>query len=138
MEMYSNHIAELLVRLVTGVLFFFQGFDKVFRMKNDDIYKAVNSNFKGLKFPPTIVRMGVFVNSYIELIAGALLIVGLFKYVTLYALSLNLLVLAISFSVVNPVWNLKMYFPRFILIIALLLFPNSWELFSLDFLFNQK
>ncbi len=137
METYAHHIAELLIRVVAGVLFFFQGYDKVFCMKNDEIYKAVCDNFNRVKLPPIVLKAGISLTSFIELMAGSMLVLGLFKYVALYFLSFDLLVIAFGFSISKPMWDMQYYLPRLILVVALLIMPFEWGIFSFDYFIHH-
>jgi uncharacterized membrane protein YphA (DoxX/SURF4 family) len=125
-------LAGLLARVFTGILFFFQGYDKVFRMgvKNEII--AISPAYQKIGLPDIIVRFSAYLTSYLELIAGALLILGLFKYPVLYALSLDLLVAAAGMSILNPLWDLRHVFPRLLLILFLLIYSSSLDIISLD------
>ena len=59
---------------------------------------------------------------------------GLFKYIALYMLGINLLVAAVVFSLIKPMWDMQYYFPRLVLVIALLLLPGDWDILTVDYL----
>jgi hypothetical protein len=61
-----------------------------------------------------------------------LLIFGLFEYVALILLGINLITAAIGFGLNTPMWDSKYVFIRLVLILLLLLTPQDWHVWSLD------
>ena len=43
---FNISIAILLLRLVTGILFYFQGYDKIFKIKIDGVVRTFNDSLK--------------------------------------------------------------------------------------------
>ena len=132
MHAFDKSIALLLIRTITGILFFFQAYDKIFRVGLKNVADAF-----GIPFGRKIIKMhwAVILSSYVELIAGSLLFLGLFKSFALYLLAGDLFAVALSFSLIKPMLDMQYYFPRLVLIILLLLLPANWDPWSLDHLF---
>lgn len=125
-------MAVLLVRVFTGILFFFQGYDKIFRMGLKTTYDTVMPSYQKAGIPSGMTRGFIFLTSWIELIGGILLILGLLKYAALYALGADLLIVALSMSILNPMWDMQYIFPRLLLVLFLLIFPSSLDIIALD------
>jgi len=126
-------IAVFVARVFLGLLFFFQGYDAVFKigLKNVIDTAAAPLAMKGV--PRFISVMGSYYTSYVQLIAGAFLIIGLLKYYALYLLGIDLLLACIVFGIVTPVWDMRHVFPRLVLLIFLLLAPARWDVLSADY-----
>lgn len=122
----------LLLRLMAGILFFFQGYDKVFKLGLKNVHNTVAPSYREIKMPEFMIRLMVFFTSYAELIGGFLLLTGLFRLPAIYLLGIDLLVAAAGMSLVNPVWDSKHIFIRLVLIASLLLLPLDTDVFCLD------
>ncbi len=131
---YQYEVAALIARLFLGCLFFFQGYDAVFNIKVKNVISTFETDFTKKGVPRFLIVTASWFTSWSELIGGALLIVGLFQYASLYILGLNLIIAAMGFGIVTPVWDTRYAFPRLALILLLLLIPNSWNTFSIDHL----
>ena len=125
-------MAGLFIRVFTGILFLFQGYDKIFRLGLKEVFNTVSPSYKKAGLGDGSIRLFVTITSWIELTGGLLLILGLFKYVALYALGADLLIVALGMSIINPMWDLQHVFPRFILIIFLLIYPSTLDIITLD------
>jgi len=134
-EGFSIAVALLAMRLVAGILFFFQGYDKLFRVRTTGVLFAFSDSLKEKKIPIPVVRVFITLSSVIELVGGLLLALGLFRDPVLYLLMANMVCVAFAFSVVKPMWDLGYFFPRFVLLVALLLLPPSCDWFCLAQLF---
>jgi putative oxidoreductase len=124
------------VRIIAGILFFFQGYDKVFNVGMAELKRTINAGFGGNKLPASLIGIIAVFTSYTELICGFLLIIGFFKYFALYLLCLDLLVVSFGFSMTKPMWEPINVFSRLLLILILLLTPIEWDKFSIDYLFE--
>jgi uncharacterized membrane protein YphA (DoxX/SURF4 family) len=113
-------------------LFFLQGYDKVFRMGVKQVIETVHNPLSAKGIPRFFSTLGAYYTSYIELICGAFLIIGFAKYYCLYLLGFDLLFVAIAFGIVEPVWDMKHIFPRFALLMFLLIIPSQWDVISVD------
>jgi putative oxidoreductase len=89
-----------------------------------------------LQIQPGILKPLIAISSFIELLCGLLLIIGLFRNPALMLLSFNLVFVALSFSLIKPMWDMKFYFPRMILVVILLFCLPGHDIFSLDWLFQ--
>lgn len=131
------YILELLVRVFTGSLFLFQGYDKLFKLKISGVVQAFNFEAQKQNVPQGFVKLMAAYTSIVEFFGGMLLIIGAFKTVTLSLLGIDLVLVAIAFSVLEPMWDMKHVYPRLVLVSALLMFPSAWGYFSVDHLIEN-
>ena len=131
---YQFLAAALLARAFLGFLFLFQGIDAVFGIGVPNVISTYKGMFTNRKVPSFLIVLASWFTSYTELIGGILLVLGLFEYVALYLVALNLLVAAIGFGLNTPVWDTRFVLPRLILILFLLCIPHEWHQWSLDHL----
>jgi putative oxidoreductase len=129
---FKLQFAEMLVRGFTGILFLFQGCDKLFRIKIGGVVRTFAGEAELHHISKPLVSLLAVYTSVIEFFCGILLIVGLFTQYNLYLLGFDLLFVCIAFSVLDPVWDMRHVFPRLVLIAALLIFPSAWNTISLD------
>lgn len=125
----------LTVRIIAGILFFFQGYDKVFNVGMEELRQTMKASFESKKIPDALIAVIAPLTSWIELLCGFLLIVGFFKYYAIYLLCLNLIIVVFGFSLSKPMWENNHVFIRLALLIFLLVIPIGWDRFSLDYLF---
>jgi uncharacterized membrane protein YphA (DoxX/SURF4 family) len=128
-------VALLTVRVIAGILFFFQGYDKVFKVGMKEIHATMKAGFGNKPIPDFLITVIAAFTSWVELLCGFLLIAGFFKYYASYLLCLNLIVVVLGFSISKPMWENSHVFIRLLLLIILLLTPVEWDRFSLDYLF---
>lgn len=137
---FSIHVREMdaafLARVFLGMLFFLQGYDKVFRLGVKQVVETVHNSLSSKGVPPFITRLGAYFTSYIELICGGLLIIGFVKYYCLYLLGFDLLFAALAFGIMEPVWDMKHIFPRLVLLIFLMVIPSQWDVISVDYVWS--
>jgi len=124
--------ASVLTRLMVGSIFFIQGYDKVFKIGNKEVFTTIQPAFKKIGMPNQFTNAFTFITSWIEMLGGLLLIIGLFKYLMIYLLGIDLLIVLIGMSLIDPVMDLKLIFPRFILLLILLLLPREADVLCLD------
>lgn len=133
MQMESNKsIAILTARLLLGFIFFMQGFGKIFKIGVGNVYNGFfKETYQDLL--PEFISIGTaYYTSYIELIAGFMLIIG-FKRKIAYVLLASVLVLVtFGHGLAEPIWDLSHVMYRAILLIFLLMMPFSLDKFSLD------
>lgn len=130
-------VALCLLRVVTGILFFYQGCDKIFNVKIEGVVQAFMDSIRQTWVPRVFLRPFAVITSYIEMIAGLFLIFGLFRDASLYLLSFNLILVAFAFSSIKAMWDMQYFFPRMVFVVALLLLPSESDRWSLDFLLRQ-
>lgn len=129
---FNMSVAIVLLRAVTGILFFFQGYDKIFNIKIDGVVQTFGDSVKKSIIPVVLLKPLVLISSYAEFICGALLALGLFRDFSLYFLAADLVFVAIAFSSIKAMWDMHFFFPRIVFISALLILPESQDLWSLD------
>jgi uncharacterized membrane protein YphA (DoxX/SURF4 family) len=128
--------AALLARVFLGMLFFLQGYDKVFRVGVKNVIETIHTPLESKGIPNLVSKTGAYFTSYVELICGGLLIIGFIKYYSLYLLGIDVLFAAFAFGIVEPMWDMRHIFPRLLLIIILLLLPSQWDRISVDYLWS--
>ncbi|HMT28175.1 MAG TPA: DoxX family membrane protein [Bacteroidia bacterium] len=132
---FNQIIAVSTIRIIVGILFFFQGYDKVFTVGMKEVTATMKASFSYNRLPEGFLSLIAFFTSWIELICGFLLILGFFKYFAAYLLCLNLVVVVWGFSMAKPMWETGHVFIRLILLIMFLLAPIEWDKISVDYLF---
>ncbi len=135
-EFLNTSVAILLLRTVTGILFFFQGYDKLFKIKIENVVRLLNEPMGKIHFPLFFIKPAIAISSLIELICGLLLFFGLFKDICMHLLAADLIFVAFVFSFIKPMWDMQFYFPRIVFLVILLFSSGSADIFSLDYFFN--
>ena len=132
-------IAVTTLRLVLGFIFFMQGFGKVFTWGIDKVYHMdfFYDTYKDL-LPGPVILFTAYYTSYVELIGGFLVVIGLKRDYALYALASVLVIVTFGHGLAEPIWDLSHVMPRTILLVALLLLPSQWDVFSLDHLIAKR
>lgn len=128
--------AILLVRLTLGTLFLFQAIDKVFIVGVKDFTTTVVSGLGKTKVPNEFVRMSAYLSSYIELIGGIMLITGIFLPLVYILLAINLVMVVVSFSFIQPLWDMKHVFPRLAMLVFLMSMPLESDVYHLGTLLS--
>lgn len=123
----------VLLRVVLGILFFFQGYDKIFRVKISGVVDFFKLEMQRHNVPIFILVFAAYFTSFVEFTAGGLLILGLFKTWAYYLLGLDLILVCGAFSMMKPMWDMNMLFPR-LLLLAILLYLPVVDYISLDHL----
>ncbi len=127
----NYNIAELFVRSFLGILFIFQGYDKLFVVKIKNVVNAFHNEADRKHIPEFLLVFTSYFTSITEFIGGILLITGLFHQFVPIILAINLLVVAFAFSFLRPMWDMQHVFPRVILLTLILLLSNYFY-FGLD------
>lgn len=130
------HFLPFMIRLILGGLFFFQAYDKLVRIGLKETFATAYSGYRDRPVPKWFVRWSIWLSTYIELIGGALLILGLFKSIALILLGINLIMVVMAFSYLKGMWDMQHVFPRLVLLITLFLIPFEWDTWTLDRLFG--
>ena len=131
MDQRNKHIALLTARVLLGLIFFMQGWGKVFTWGVENVYRSVFSSYTAY-LPEFLLKIAAYYTSYVELIAGFLVILGLFRNYALYALASVLVMVTFGHGLSEPIWDLQHVMYRAILLLLLLLLPGSWDQFRLD------
>jgi putative oxidoreductase len=127
----NYNIAELFVRSFLGILFIFQGYDKLFVVKIKNVVNAFHNEADRKHIPEFLLVFTSYFTSITEFIGGILLVTGLFHQFVPIILAINLLVVAFAFSFLRPMWDMQHVFPRVILLTLILLLSNYFY-FGLD------
>lgn len=125
-------LAFFLVRTLTGLLFFAQAYDKIFKLGLTKVADVFDEQCRPQFISSSLFRGLIAASAYVEFLAGILLLAGLFKGFALFALSFNMLFVAVAFSLIQPLWDMRHFYPRLIFLVALLIMPPEWDRFSLD------
>jgi uncharacterized membrane protein YphA (DoxX/SURF4 family) len=123
----------LFLRILLGIIFLMQGYGKVFTISVSKLYQIFFAGYENM-LPKWILLSTAYFTSYIELLGGILLIVGLFKKKVLYLLAINLIIISFGHGLKEPIWDLQHVFPRALLVAALLLLPQEWDRWNMDIL----
>ncbi len=129
---FNIALALFLLRTVTGIIFFFQGYDKIFNIKIKNVVSTFQEPIEKTYIPNSLLKPFAWITSGAELIGGLLLIFGLMIDLSLLILSINMLLVAIAFSNIKAMWDMQYYFPRFIFLLLLMLLPSEWDQWKLD------
>ncbi|GAB4446782.1 MAG: hypothetical protein OHK0036_00140 [Bacteroidia bacterium] len=125
-------ILELTTRWLLAILFFFQAYDRIFRIGLKEASNIIYYQNTEQKLPFWLVQLGTYLTAYTELICGLLLFFGIFRDIALYALCIDMLVAAFGFSYLKPMWDMKHFFPRFILLCIQLFLPSSAYVIAIE------
>ena len=129
-------IAMFVVRVLLGFLFFFQGFDAVFRVKVKGVLDTIKEPLLEKGVPLFFIDLGAYYTSYANLICGFLLIIGFVKYYALYFIGADILMTAFAFSIIKPMWDMQFVFPRLALLVFFLIAPTEWDVISIDYVWS--
>ena len=134
----NRSIAVLTIRLILGFIFLMQGYGKVFTWGVENVYNMdfFYPTYQDL-LPEFIIRATAYYTSYIELIAGILLVLGLKRDYALYALASVLIIVSFGHGLANPIWDLSHVIYRTILLVTLLIIPKEYDRFSVDNLITK-
>jgi len=132
--------AILFARLVLGLIFFMAGVMKVFQLGPLNHARKYFLPFADTFLPVwSLWAMGVII-PFVELIAGAMVILGLRVREALVALGFVLAVVTFGHLLKEPLYEFHTHvIPRLALLLFILLLPRSNDYFSLDYLvWRQK
>lgn len=127
----NRNIGVLILRLLLGFTFLMQGYGKVFNWGVENIYQSTFMPYNEY-LPEFILRISAYYTSYVELIGGALLVIGLFRSYAMYALGLVLVMVTFGHGLSEAIWDMQHVIYRAIMLIPLLLIPKEWDIFHLD------
>lgn len=129
-------MAHLFIRCITGLLFLLQGYDKIFRMGVGNVAMAMEPAYRLKGIAPGMVKFIALLSSCIEFAAGILVLTGLFFYPALYLLGLDLVIVVFGMALLEPAWDMRIVFPRIVLVTALLIWPDQDHFLMADQWFN--
>lgn len=129
----NRNAGMLGMRLILGLTFLFQGYGKVFSIGIHKIYQGFFlEQFHDTFLPEWLLKFTAYYTSFIELIAGFLLVIGFFKPLALYALLSVLIIVSFGHGLVEPIWDLHHVYFRAALLLSILFLPDEWDQWSFD------
>ena len=128
----SRAAALLFARALLGIIFLMQGYGKIFTYTVPKVYGIFFKDFEKTFLPKWLIWGTAYYTSYVELICGFLLIVGLFRKYALTLLGIDLLVVSFGHGLLEPIWDLQHVIPRAALLIFIWVAPGDWDRWSLD------
>ena len=126
------------LRSLLGIIFFMQGYGKVFTISVPGVYEMFFKIFEVGLLPKWLIVSTAYYTSYAEMLCGALLILGLFRKYALYLLAVDLLIVSFGHGLMEPIWDLGHVMPRAIMLTMLLLLPSEWDKWNLDSFISKK
>jgi len=131
--------ALLFARLVLGLIFFMAGVWKVFTLGPLEHVRKFFLPFSDTFLPVWSLWLVGAVIPFVELIAGALVILGLRTRAALVALGFVLAVVTFGHLLENPLYEFHTHvIPRLALLLFVLLLPPEDDLFSLNYLLARR
>lgn len=131
--------ALLFARLILGLIFFMAGWWKVFQLGPMEHVRKMFLPFADTFLPVWSLWLTGFTIPFVELIAGALVILGLWTRPALIALGLVLVTVTFGHLLKEPLYEFHTHvIPRLALLLLVLLLPPEDDRFSLDYLWAWK
>jgi uncharacterized membrane protein YphA (DoxX/SURF4 family) len=131
--------ALLFARLVLGLIFFMAGMWKVFRLGPLEHVRKFFLPFSDTFLPVWSLWLVGSVIPFVELVAGALVILGLGTRAALVSLGFVLAVVTFGHLLENPLYEFHTHvIPRLALLLFVLLLPREDDVFSLDYLLGRR
>jgi len=128
----------LFARLVVGLIFFMAGFWKTFQLGPLEHARKYFLPFSDTFLPTwSLWAVGVVI-PFVELIAGALVILGLRIRDASVSLGLVLAVVTFGHLLKEPLYEFHTHvIPRLILVLFILVMPREDDKFSIDYVLNR-
>jgi Predicted membrane protein len=136
---WNRSWAILFARLVLGLIFFMAGFWKVFQLGPLEHARKYFLPFSNTFLPTwSLWATGVTI-PFIELIAGALVIIGLRTRDALVALGFVLAIVTFGHLLKEPLYEFHTHvIPRLALLLFILVLPREEDKFSIDHLLQKR
>jgi uncharacterized protein len=128
---FNQKIAIFTIRVLLGLILFMQGYAKVFKFTINGMYENMFMPYEAI-LPEFLVLFAAYFTTYVELIGGLLLIIGLFRNWVLYAVGLVLLIVAFGHGLQEGIWDLSHVMYRGMLVFVLLLLPEEWDVWQIS------
>lgn len=131
--------ALLFARLVLGLIFFMAGVYKVFTLTPVGHVQKWFLPFRDTFLPTwSLWAVGLAI-PFVELIAGALLLIGWRVYEALLALGMVLVVVTFGHLLHEPLYAFHEHvIPRLALLLFLLVMPRESDIFTLDYVIASR
>ena len=131
--------ALFFARLVLGLIFFIAGAWKVFHLGPLNHARKYFLPFADTFLPVWSLWLVGVIIPFIELIAGALVILGLRTREALVALGLVLAIVTFGHLLKEPLYEFHTHvIPRLALLLFILMLPRRDDRFSIDYLLRRK
>ncbi len=125
----NRAVALLGMRLILASITMWIGYHKIAGGLDTQLmwFKKLNQWF------PWWFLIGVnFYTAYVELVAGAALLVGIARNATLYLILSVLVIVSIGHSIEHMVWDMHQMVFRMLFLATLLLVPAEWDRYRLN------
>ena len=120
-------------RAVVGLIFFMAGIWKVFELGPAAHVRRYFLPFQDTFLPTWSLWAVGFAIPFVELIAGALVIIGLQTRPALVSLGFVLVIVTFGHLLHEPLYALHEHvIPRLALVLLVLLLPREWDRYSVD------
>lgn len=123
----NRAIGTLLLRTLLGLIFLMQGYGKVFNWGVANVYQNAFASYEETWIPGFLLQLTAYFTSYMELVGGLLLVLGLFRHWAYIGLGMVLLLVTYGHGLSAPIWDLQHVFVRAVFLISLLLIPKEWD-----------
>ncbi|HKG81470.1 MAG TPA: DoxX family protein [Pyrinomonadaceae bacterium] len=131
--------AILFARLVLGLIFFMAGVMKVFQLGPLEHARKYFLPFADTFLPVWSLWVVGVVIPFIELVAGAMVILGLRTREALVALGFVLAIVTFGHLLKEPLYEFHTHvIPRLALVLFVLLMPHEDDIFSIDYLLARR
>jgi uncharacterized membrane protein YphA (DoxX/SURF4 family) len=133
-------VVIFIVRWILGLLFLMAGYWKVFELTaSEHARRFFVEGFADTWIPVWLLQGLGLVIPYLELLAGALICLGLRSREALIAMGLLLIVTTYGHALTEPLFDIDGHtFTRLALIVFLLLAPAGKDRFSVDYLLASR
>ena len=131
-DQINRAIGTLLLRTLLGLIFLMQGYGKVFNWGVANVYQNAFASYEETWIPGFLLQLTAYFTSYMELVGGLLLVLGLFRHWAYIGLGMVLLLVTYGHGLSAPIWDLQHVFVRAVFLISLLLIPKEWDQLHLD------
>jgi uncharacterized membrane protein YphA (DoxX/SURF4 family) len=131
--------ALLFARLVLGLIFFMAGAWKVFQLGPLEHVRKFFLPFADTFLPVWSLWLVGVIIPFVELVAGALVILGLKTRAALVSLGFVLAVVTFGHLLKEPLYEFHTHvIPRLALVLFILLLPREDDIFSVDYLLARR
>jgi len=132
-------LAILFGRLVLGLIFFMAGLYKVFQLGPAAHVQKYFLPYQDTFLPTWSLWLVGFTIPFVELIAGALVMVGFQTHRALISLGIVLVIVTFGHLLKEPLYPFHEHvIPRLALVLFVLLMPEEADRFSLDHIFRDR
>ena len=130
--------ALLLMRLWLGMTLLMQAGDKLFSIGIHNVSEALEFKISRIKLSPSFYIFFTGLTSCLEFAGGILLILGLFKVFAFAMIGVNMLLVSLAFSLNSPMWDMRHFFPRFLILLLLMFLSHGNDWYSIDWIITKN